>query len=783
MRTAMPLVQARPRAREPGLNVLPPGVERYRVIGGGAVVVPVFAGDKLTVIDKEGRQRAELAAFTADARFEPGMLGAKAAGPAMGINRLLAGDGEDAAVIAAALKRRGLPPQIDRAIALFEHDSVPGESAEFTVERDGFVVLHAVGQAMTPEEQTPPTDLILFIHRSRLPERSEPVLPPPLAEPRLEFRVPRASALAYAVAEGEYIQVIDVEGRQCSDFLAFNARKLQQGIERGLEVTTTRTLNGMAYPGPGLYAKFFDPDMQPLVELVRDTVGRHDAFALACTAKYYEDMGYPGHPNCSDNFNGALEPFGVAARRGWPAINYFYNTILGADNVLTLDEPWSRPGDYVLMRASTDLVCASSACPDDIDAANAWNPTEIHVRVYPKTRTFSKAIATRMTPDADAELTRETGFHPRTSALTRSYTAYRGYWLPQSFAAHGPIAEYWACREHAAVIDLSALRKFEVVGPDAEALMQYCVTRDVRRLAVGQVVYTAVCYEHGGMIDDGTLFRLGPDNFRWIGGDEFGGEWLRRQAAEKGWKVWIKSATDQLHNISVQGPKSREILNRIVWTPPARPSLAELGWFRFTVARIGDHNGVPVVVSRTGYTGELGYEIWCHPKDAVTVWDRVFEAGAEHGIAPMGLQALDMLRIEAGLIFAGYEFTDETDPFEAGIGFAVAAKKEEDFIGKAALERRRANPQRALVGLELAGNEAVGHGDCVHVGRARIGVVTSGTRSPVLKKSIALARLDIAHAAPGTEVEIGKLDGQQKRLPAVVVPFPFYDPQKTRVRS
>jgi aminomethyltransferase len=158
---------------------LPPGVERYRVIGGGAVVVPVFAGDKLTVIDKEGRQRAELAAFTADARFEPGMLGAKAAGPAMGINRLLAGDGEDAAVIAAALKRRGLPPQIDRAIALFEHDSVPGESAEFTVERDGFVVLHAVGQAMTPEEQTPPTDLILFIHRSRLPERSEPVLPPP----------------------------------------------------------------------------------------------------------------------------------------------------------------------------------------------------------------------------------------------------------------------------------------------------------------------------------------------------------------------------------------------------------------------------------------------------------------------------------------------------------------------------------------------------------------------------------------------------------------------------
>ncbi|MCI0430462.1 MAG: aminomethyltransferase family protein [Rhodospirillales bacterium] len=779
----MSLAQPRPRLLEPGLPTLPPGVERYRVGGGGAVVVAVSAGDTLTIVDKEGRQRAELAVFAPDGRPDPGAIGAKATGPAAGISRLLSGDDEDAAMMAAALARRGLPGRIERAIALFEHDSAPGEEVRLAAERDGIVILHAVGGPMVPEEQTPATDLILFIRRARLPERSEPVLPPPLAEPRHEFRIERASALAYEIAEGEYIQIIDIEGRQCSDFLAFNARQLQRGVERGLEVTTTRTLNAMAYPGPGLYAKFFDQDMQPLVEVVRDTVGRHDAFALACTAKYYEDMGYPGHRNCSDNFNGALQPYGVAARRGWPAINYFYNTILGADNILTLDEPWSRPGDYVLMRAATDLVCASSACPDDIDPANGWNPTEIHVRIYPKTRTFSRAIATRMTPDADAELTRETGFHPRTSRLTRAYTAYRGFWLPQSFAAEGPIEEYWACRERAAVIDLSALRKFEVLGPDAEALMQHCVTRDVRRLAVGQVVYTALCYEHGGMIDDGTLFRLGPDNFRWICGEAYGGEWLRQQAAKKGWKVWVKSATDQLHNIAVQGPKSREILKEIIWTPPARPSLAELGWFRFTVGRIGDHNGTPVVVSRTGYTGELGYEIWCHPKDAATVWDRVFEAGAAHGIAPMGLLALDMLRIEAGLVFAGYEFTDEIDPFEAGIGFTVPAKKDEEFIGKAALERRRAHPQRALVGLELAGNETVGHGDCVHIGRARIGTITSGTRSPVLKKSIALARLDIAHAAPGTEVEVGKLDGHQKRLPAVVVPFPFYDPGKTRVRS
>ena len=124
-----------------------------------------------------------------------------------------------------------------------------------------------------------------------------------------------------------------------------------------------------------------------------------------------------------------------------------------------------------------------------------------------------------MTPDAEPQLTRETAFHPRFSALTRNYTEYRGYWLPK-FSNDGPVAEYWACRERAAIMDLSPLRKFEITGPDSELLLQYALTRNVRKLAVGQVVYTAMCYEHGGMIDDGTLFRLGDNNFRWIGGDD-----------------------------------------------------------------------------------------------------------------------------------------------------------------------------------------------------------------------------------------------------------------------
>ena len=190
------------------------------------------------------------------------------------------------------------------------------------------------------------------------------------------------------------------------------------------------------------------------------------------------------------------------------------------------------------------------------------------------------------------------------------------------------------------------------------------------------------------------------------------------------------------------------------------------------------------MVSRTGYTGELGYEIFCHPKDCKAVFDAIWEAGEPHGLIPLGLQALDMLRIEAGLIFANYEFCDQTDPFEAGIGFTVPLKtKDDDFVGRDALIRRQASPQRQLVGLEIDSDETVGHGDCVHVGRAQIGIVTSATRSPILKKNIALARLDVNYAGIGTEVEIGKLDGQQKRLPARVVRFPHYDPEKLRVRS
>jgi aminomethyltransferase len=691
------------------------------------------------------------------------------------------GDGTE---VVATLARRGLDPTEATAAGLFGPTSPPGAEETYRAERTVVVVVGAPDGAPVVEGGVPASDLQLEVRRATPLGELEPALPEPLAEPRLDFQVDRASALAYEVKAGETIQVIDVRGRQCSDFLAFHGGHLQEGRERGLDATATRSLMGRAYPQPGLYAKFFTTDLEPLVEVVRDTVGRHDTFGLACTRKYYEDMGYFGHVNCSENFNAGLAPYTIEPRAGWPAINFFYNTSFDANNLYVLDEPWSRPGDYVLLRATTDLVCLSSACPDDIDAANAWNPTEVHVRVYPATERFSAAIAHRVTPDAEPKLTRETAFHSRTSALTSRFTEYNGYWLPTSYDNRGAVDEYWACRERAAIMDLSPLRKFEVLGPEAEALLQATMTRDIRRLADGQVVYTAMCNDTGGMLDDGTVYRLGRDNFRFVGGSEYDGIWLREQAERLGLRrVWVKESTDELHNVAVQGPASRDLLAPLVWTAPTQTPFEELRWFRFSVGRLGGPQGLPLIASRTGYTGELGYELFCQPRDAAALWDAVLEAGQPHGLAPLGLDALDMLRIEAGLIFAGYEFDDQVDPFEAGIGFAVTADKEDAFVGSEALAERRAHPQRVLVGLELEGNETAGHGDCVHVGRSQVGVVTSGTRSPVLRKNVALCRMNVRYAALGTEVEVGKLDGHQKRIPATVVRFPFYDPEKTRPRS
>ena len=687
--------------------------------------------------------------------------------------------------MARASAALGLEPDAkSKALQLFGRDSRPGSELELVTQAATTLIVAAPGGRIV-DGDPPASELLIEVRRANPTTREQPELPPPLAEPRLDFRVEEASALSYEVKQGEYIQVIDVQGRQCSDFLAFHRAKLENGLERGLDATVTRTLMGQAYPTPGLQGKFYDLDMDPLVEVIRDTVGRHDTFALACQAKYYDDLGYPGHINCTDNFNGALERFEITPRKGWEALNFFYNTAFDSNMQLISDEPWSRPGDYVMLRAMSDLVCASSACPDDIDPSNAWEVTDVHVRVYSPQNRFSVAIAHRVTADAPPVLTQETAFHPRTSALTRSFVEYRGYWLPHCFNNEGGIAEYWACREKVVAMDLSPLRKWEVLGPDAETLIQKTITRDARKLSVGQVVYTAMCNETGGMIDDATVFRLGDNNFRFVGGDPYDGVWLREVADRNDMRAWVKPSTDQLHNVAVQGPLSRDVLSDIVWTPPTQPSLQELKWFRFLVGRIQTHDGIPIIVSRTGYTGELGYEVWCHPSDGPAVWDAIWNAGEPHGIKPLGLEALDMLRIESGLIFAGYEFDDQVDPFEAGIGFTVAlATNDEDFIGRDALLERKEHPQRRLVGLELEGNETAGHGDPVYVGRQkrrRGHDPGPAARSSSARSRCAGWRSSTRRSAPRSRS--ASSTGSRSGFPSQVVRIPFYDPEKTRPRS
>ena len=754
-------------------------IETYQIYGGQAVSIELQHGDSVEIVDVEGDQQCNLLAFDSKGSMINNSLEWNSK-PSSASTEIVSADCSD--MLKAILSHNKIDTSKLSGIELFKDKSRADSRQSFVIDKDAWCVFDAKGGPMIVDEQDSPTQILINVSRVN-PTKPSERLPEPLAKTKKEIRVKNSSAMAYKVKAGEYIQIIDVEGHQCSDFQAFLVEDLKNNEELNLDPTVTRSHMLKSYPEPGCHDKFYNQNSVPLVEVVRDTVCRHDTFGLACNAKYYDDRGFPGHINCNDNFNKSLAEYGIAPRKNWVAVNLFFNTAIEECHALSADVSWSRPGDYVLFKALDDLVCVSSACPDDTSSANNWNPTDIHVRIYDNSNNFSPATAFRPDPKSIPTMTKETGFHKNTSKLTKNFDNYNGYWLPLDYTNLGAIKEYWQCREGVAMIDLAPLRKFEVYGQDAEALMQYAITRDVRKLAVGQVVYSAMCYENGCMVDDGTLYRLCENNFRWIGGSDDGGKLLRKIAKDRNLDVWIKSSTDQLHNVAVQGPKSRETLAKIIWTPRLQPDVDDLKWFRFTIGRIGGEFGIPVMVSRTGYSGELGYEVFAHPNDCEAVWDAIAEAGKEFNICPLGLNALDMLRIESGLIFAGYEFCDQTDPFEAGIAFTVPLKtKDEEFSGKESLILRKKSPQRVLVGLELESNEVALHGDGVFIGKQQVGIITSATRSPILKKNIALCRISVSESEIGTDVEVGKLDGHQKRLAATVVRFPFYDPEKTRVR-
>jgi aminomethyltransferase len=392
-----------------------------------------------------------------------------------------------------------------------------------------------------------------------------------------------------------------------------------------------------------------------------------------------------------------------------------------------------------------------------------------------------------------------TAFHERTLALCESlnYREWSGYYTVSVYEMHHE-HEYNAIRNSAALIDISPLYKYRVTGPDATRLVNRVITRDINKVAVDQVIYCCWCDSEGKVIDDGTITRLGENEYRWTAADP-SLRWFQQNAL--GLDVQLEDISERVAALALQGPTSGKLLHAV-----ADANIVNLKYFRVTHGKIA---GVPVDISRTGYTGDLGYEIWVPWNDAVKVWDKLMNMGKIFDIHPAGMIALDIARIEAGLILIEVDYSSSKkalidsqrySPAEIGLGKLVDLKKE-NFVGRDALAAEaNQGAARALVGLEIDWNEVeaiyekIGMAPQVpsmasrvavpvYRGGRQIGKATSTTWSPTLKKMIALACVDRQHSALGTTLHIEMtVEAERKTVAAKVVPTPFFNPpRKTAV--
>jgi aminomethyltransferase len=345
-------------------------------------------------------------------------------------------------------------------------------------------------------------------------------------------------------------------------------------------------------------------------------------------------------------------------------------------------------------------------------------------------------------------------------ALGARLIEFGGWEMPVSY--RGILEEHRAVREAAGLFDVSHMGEIAVAGPQATEACQALTTNDVRRLADGHVQYTLLCRHDGGIVDDVTLYRLGAARYFFcVNASNVVKDlaWIREHA--DGVTISDESAATAL--LALQGPRAARILGGLTAAP-----LTELRRFRFVEAPVA---GVPVVISRTGYTGEDGFELYTPAAHAVALWSALMDAGRTHGLEPIGLGARDTLRLEAALALYGNDLDEATTPLAARLDRFVTLEAD-DFIGRSALRREQlAGSPRRLVGLELRGPGIARHGYPVRAGDASIGVVTSGTHAPTLGRAIALAYVDAAHAANDTAVEV---EIRGRVVPAVVVPTPFY---------
>ena len=390
---------------------------------------------------------------------------------------------------------------------------------------------------------------------------------------------------------------------------------------------------------------------------------------------------------------------------------------------------------------------------------------------------------------------KRTPFHERTSKLSlpQNWRRWAGYLVVGSYDLTLD-REYWAIRNSAALIDVTPLMKYMITGKDASRLLNRVVTRDMDKLKVGQVYYTGWCDDEGKMIDDGTISRIDETTYRMTSADP-SLRWLSMNAV--GLEVEITEVTDDVAALSFQGPNSRKILNQVADDP-----VDGLKYFRLMQNKV---DGIPVTISRTGYTGDLGFEIWMDAKDALTIWDALMDAGQDYGITPVGILAMDMARVEAGLFMIEVDYTSTThawiepqksSPFELGLDWTVALDKQGYFVGRRALEReKREGSLWKLMGLEVEWEgmeqlfKSVGlppqipgmamRGSLpVMVGNVQVGYSSTSTWSPLLKKYIALAHLQKPYYEVGTNVRMEiTVEHHRQHAPAKVVKLPFYEPE------
>lgn len=345
---------------------------------------------------------------------------------------------------------------------------------------------------------------------------------------------------------------------------------------------------------------------------------------------------------------------------------------------------------------------------------------------------------------------------------------FGGWELPVQFSSIKE--EHEAVRTKAGLFDVSHMGEVEVKGTGGLAYLQKVVTNDVSKLKDGGAQYTAMCYENGGTVDDLLVYKITENHYLLVinaSNIEKDYNWLQSHLDED---VTIENLSEKTAQLALQGPLAEQVLQKLVHGT----QLNEIGFFKFQ--QEVNIAGKPALVSRTGYTGEDGFEIYCSSDDAVALWHEILSAGKEEGVLPCGLGARDTLRFEANLALYGQELSSDISPLEAGIGFAVKLNKETDFIGKAALLAQKTNGvPRKIAGIEMIDRGIPRHGYLVFNGDKLIGEVTTGTQSPTLKKNIGLALIESEYAGTGSEVEV---EIRGKRLKAIVVPTPFYKREK-----